>query len=1070
MPITFGNTLSGGIQDISAVLSLVGTEQCEQHVGSALRGGGHGGYLYAAITPVSIFGSLGVAKAALMILFASLPRFGAQRLQHAGFDSAGDAVKMITLEGQRYVAETSLEELLKKHFIRDIRVLRMNVARDQFIKWNFQLLAMSCGIAIVGVIPYLSFSIHHDTSFLPLAIFFPLCRVVGGLLCVAAGQLLLQYRIALILRQRILFKLIGDPLKRRNDLKIPTKGIVWDEAIASEICLFSLHKFLAVPDNITGQQPFIGHLRWSLNQLHRNLQGLSFAADQGRTGLGSVGRPTRNALLWVQTKLEPLVTTSWLHWVLWTATLLGFGMSLLGYIGCFTVVQDPRSTTTDIYIWLSLEFLLALFRMGIWAWNPAGDDSAGLQIQLDSKGMLAMEDAEQTDQGHTVRIVNETEFLTGLTAYSGPVDINAIPRIEGYEPWYAWVKNDTARVQGRDDGILCIVLKGRHRLLCMQSDSHPTNADNVAGGPALHRASLVESALLGNAVRLPTSGDRLNADELDSLGSQIRDAVFKHHDFIMAIKNSRNNTVTVNVSWLLSDPVFERNVRQDSGYSEKQDLTVTVEILKKTIARILAPRGPLRYTEYIGAYTTLSNNTRALSAQLYDGLSNKLNQHTLQIGQFDIASTGDSNMSLSQYYDRHWEVYSKAIPTLSRLFTILDRNWVKDQREEGRDIETIANVALQCWKMNVLESEKLVEQLSVWNGPVQGNKVSIARYNQVSAFFRSRDLGPDDFEQMYLLRRVAAVTLRGHTGVVSSIAFSSEGMHIVSGSLDNTVQMWDAMTGEAVAQMVGHRDGVTCVRFSPDSSRVVSGSRDSTVRIWDAQSGVLIGVLEESTTTSGVTSVEFSPDGRTVISGSSEGTVRIWDAGSGRIRAVAAGHGAAEVTSVAFSPDGRRSVSGSTDNIVRIWDTDKLTLVMSFKGHNGPVYSVAFSPDGRRVASGSGDKTVNIWDTERGAFIAQLVGPTMAVTSVSFSSDGSRVVSGSLDGKVRIWDAGSAALIHEFETDHVTSVAFSTDGHRVASGSSDKKVRIWDVDSTTFVEPSTPVRSPGFSADGGHLV
>jgi hypothetical protein len=62
MSRTFGQTVSGGIQDISAVLSLLGTQQCELHVGSALRGGGRGGYLYAAITPISIFGSLGVAK------------------------------------------------------------------------------------------------------------------------------------------------------------------------------------------------------------------------------------------------------------------------------------------------------------------------------------------------------------------------------------------------------------------------------------------------------------------------------------------------------------------------------------------------------------------------------------------------------------------------------------------------------------------------------------------------------------------------------------------------------------------------------------------------------------------------------------------------------------------------------------------------------------------------------------------------------------------------------------------------------------------------------------------------
>ncbi|KAF9259917.1 hypothetical protein L218DRAFT_630707 [Marasmius fiardii PR-910] len=63
----FGDTLSGGIQDISALLPLLGTEQCERHAGSALDKG----FLYAAATPLSIFGSLGVAKTAYVTLIAT---------------------------------------------------------------------------------------------------------------------------------------------------------------------------------------------------------------------------------------------------------------------------------------------------------------------------------------------------------------------------------------------------------------------------------------------------------------------------------------------------------------------------------------------------------------------------------------------------------------------------------------------------------------------------------------------------------------------------------------------------------------------------------------------------------------------------------------------------------------------------------------------------------------------------------------------------------------------------------------------------------------------------------------
>ena len=61
-----GSTLTGRIQDISAILLLLGTEQCsvQDQVGSALTRG----YLYAAATPMSIFGSPVVVRAGFKTL------------------------------------------------------------------------------------------------------------------------------------------------------------------------------------------------------------------------------------------------------------------------------------------------------------------------------------------------------------------------------------------------------------------------------------------------------------------------------------------------------------------------------------------------------------------------------------------------------------------------------------------------------------------------------------------------------------------------------------------------------------------------------------------------------------------------------------------------------------------------------------------------------------------------------------------------------------------------------------------------------------------------------------------
>ena len=42
----------------------------------------------------------------------------------------------------------------------------------------------------------------------------------------------------------------------------------------------------------------------------------------------------------------------------------------------------------------------------------------------------------------------------------------------------------------------------------------------------------------------------------------------------------------------------------------------------------------------------------------------------------------------------------------------------------------------------------------------------------------------------------------GHSGPVYSVAYSPDGKHIVSGSFDNTVKVWDSQTGTEVSHCV----------------------------------------------------------------------------------------------------------------------------------------------------------------------------------------------------------------------------------------------------------------------------
>jgi WD40 repeat protein len=86
--------------------------------------------------------------------------------------------------------------------------------------------------------------------------------------------------------------------------------------------------------------------------------------------------------------------------------------------------------------------------------------------------------------------------------------------------------------------------------------------------------------------------------------------------------------------------------------------------------------------------------------------------------------------------------------------------------------------------------------------------------------------------------------LEGHTDSLCSVAFSLNGLRIVSGSDDHTVRIWDAVSGVVLHTLEGHTNPVYSVAFSSDGLRIVSGSEDRTVRIWDAVSGVVLHTLK----------------------------------------------------------------------------------------------------------------------------------------------------------------------------------------------------------------------------------
>ena len=69
------------------------------------------------------------------------------------------------------------------------------------------------------------------------------------------------------------------------------------------------------------------------------------------------------------------------------------------------------------------------------------------------------------------------------------------------------------------------------------------------------------------------------------------------------------------------------------------------------------------------------------------------------------------------------------------------------------------------------------------------------------------------------------------------MAFSPDGTRLASAGDDGTVRVWDAATGQEALTLKGHTAEVSSVAFSPDGTRLASAGDDSTVKVWDAATG-----------------------------------------------------------------------------------------------------------------------------------------------------------------------------------------------------------------------------------------
>jgi len=286
------------------------------------------------------------------------------------------------------------------------------------------------------------------------------------------------------------------------------------------------------------------------------------------------------------------------------------------------------------------------------------------------------------------------------------------------------------------------------------------------------------------------------------------------------------------------------------------------------------------------------------------------------------------------------------------------------------------------------------------------------------------------------------------------LAISPDGKWVLSGWQE--IHLWDCKTGEIRTRFEGHSGSIESVAFSPkptnkdwtiDKALILSGGDDNTVRLWDCLTGKELLCFQGHSRF--VTSVAFSPDGEWTFSGSYDRTLRVWNIKKITLQK-AKGVDFPIDSWIDTSLDGKWIFSERFGAVI-IWDCQTGKQHFKFK----PIWSYercVFSQNGKLAVFReyfhskfrNDDHTISIWNCDQNKEFLRLPGHTSFVNSVVFSANDKFVASSSKDGTERIWDCENRIQsCFQRNDDSIEIVAISPNGDRALSRDTNNSIRLW---------------------------